>query len=466
MPISPARKIAYEVLRRVESGRTFAVDLLQGAQVSQLKEVDRRLATELVMGVLRWRGELDFQIEQLSGKPLKRFDSEVAALLRLGVYQLRFLEKIPKAAIVNEAVEMTKRVRKRSAAGLVNAVLRKCAPPAQRLASLPFEELNLESRQSLSRAVPAWLLARWAARDWTRGEAGLGLQACEAGAETAIKLAWASIRVPPTTLRVAGERVGLETLQRELAEAGIRTRPTRYAPRALVVESGNVWASKARGEGRVVIQDEASQLVAELVAPEAGQRVLDLCAAPGIKARQLAEALRRGTLVASDLSPSRLRTLRKLLPPRFPSEVQLHVLRLDATHPLPFGAAFDRILLDVPCSGTGTLARNPEIRWRLQPGDLNRLAQTQMTMMKNALESLAPRGRLVYATCSLEPEENEQVVERIMEGARDCRLLTQPELSREFPALGSFFDPRGYFRTRPDLHGMDGFFAAVMVRND
>jgi 16S rRNA (cytosine967-C5)-methyltransferase len=256
-----------------------------------------------------------------------------------------------------------------------------------------------------------------------------------------------------------------------LAEAGIRARPTRYAPRALAVESGNVGASKALEEGRVVIQDEASQLVAALVAPEAptgrgeaGQRVLDLCAAPGIKTRQLAEALRQGTLVACDLSPSRLRTLRKLLARRFPPEVQLHVVRLDATRPLPFRALFDRILLDVPCSGTGTLARNPEIKWRLHPSDLNRLAEAQTQMLKNALDRLAPQGRLVYATCSLEPEENEQVVERILAEVRDCRLLTQSELAGEFPALGSLFDCRGYFRTRPDLHQMDGFFAAVVVR--
>jgi 16S rRNA (cytosine967-C5)-methyltransferase len=461
MPVSRARQLAYETLRKVESGRAFAVDLLQSAQVSHLKEADRRLATELVMGVLRWRGELDFQIEQLSGKPLKRFDPEVAAILRLGIYQLRFLERIPKAAIVNEAVEMTKRVRKRSAAGLVNAVLRKGAPPAQRPASLPFEELNSASRESLSRAIPAWLFARWAARDWTRGEAAR---------ETALRLAWASVRVPPTTLRAAclrreaGERVGLEALQRELAEAGIRARPTRYSPGALVIESGNVGASKALEEGRVVIQDEASQLVAALVAPEAGQRVLDLCAAPGIKTRQLAEALHQGTLVACDLSPSRLRTLQKLLARRFPSEVRLRVVRLDATQPLPFGVRFDRILLDVPCSGTGTLARNPEIKWRLQPDDLPRLANARRRMLKNALERLAPQGRLVYATCSLEPEENEQVVEGTLAVARDCRLLTQSELSREFPAFGSLFDSRGYFRTRPDLHRMDGFFAAVVVR--
>lgn len=461
MPVSPAREVAYRILRRVESGRAFAVELLQSAEVSNLKEVDRALVTELVMGVLRWRGELDFQIKRLLGRPLKRLDPEVATILRLGIYQIRFLERIPKAAIVNEAVDMTKAARKRSAAGLVNALLRKFVPPTQRAAAGRIEELAPETRESIERAMPAWLFARWAARDWARGP-----QAPEGGAEAAMKLAWASAQVPPATLRVGGAKADREGVQRELAEEGIVTKPGRYASRALVVESGNLQASKALREGRVVIQDEASQLVAALVAPKAGQRVLDLCAAPGIKAGQLAQALGSGTLVACDLSAPRLRTLAKLLPQAAPSETRLLLVRLDATRGLPFGICFDRILLDVPCSGTGTLARNPEIKWRLQPSDLTRFAEAQTKMLRNALGLLAPGGRLIYATCSLEPEENENVVERVLEEVPGYRLLTEAERSRDHPALSPLFDSRGYFRTRPDLHRMDGFFAAVIVRDE
>jgi 16S rRNA (cytosine967-C5)-methyltransferase len=216
----------------------------------------------------------------------------------------------------------------------------------------------------------------------------------------------------------------------------------------------------------VVIQDEASQLVAELMAPEAGCRVLDLCAAPGIKAGQIAQALGRGTLVTADLSAVRLHTLARLLPPWLPKGVQWLAIRLDATQALPFCCPFERILLDAPCSGTGTLARNPEIKWRLREADIKRLAGTQVKMLKSALGALSSAGRLVYATCSLEPEENEGVVERVLEESREYRVVSPAELKSAYPALSPLFDPQGYLRTRPDLHTMDGFFAAVVVRKN
>lgn len=214
----------------------------------------------------------------------------------------------------------------------------------------------------------------------------------------------------------------------------------------------------------MVIQDEASQLVADLVAPRPGQRVLDLCAAPGMKAGQLAQALGEGTLVACDRSPGRLRTMAKLLPPWIPPRVRLSTVRLDAALALPFGREFDRILLDAPCSGTGTLGRNPEIKWRLRPEDITRLAEMQSGMLRHALEALAPGGRLVYSTCSLEPEENEEVVGQVLAAQTAFRALTTGELAPEFPHLAPLFDPRGYFRTRPDQNSMDGFQAAVIVR--
>jgi 16S rRNA (cytosine967-C5)-methyltransferase len=232
----------------------------------------------------------------------------------------------------------------------------------------------------------------------------------------------------------------------------------------LVVESGNALSSKAFREGRVVIQDEASQLVAELVNAQPGDSVLDLCAAPGIKTAQLADMMGRGILAACDISARRLGTIAKLLARSIPVELRFDRMRLDATRPLPFLPRLDRVLLDASCSGTGTLARNPEIKSRLQPEDLPRLAKGQEKMLGHALEVLAPGGRLVYATCSLEPEENEQMVEAVLRGRPEYRQLHANELSREFPALTPLFDPLGRFRTRPDLHSLDGFFAAVITR--
>jgi 16S rRNA (cytosine967-C5)-methyltransferase len=473
LPIAPARTTAYRILRRVEAGRGFAVDLLQTPEVSALKEADRRLATELVMGVLRWRGELDFQIQELSGRPVERLDPELATILRLGIYQIQFLERVPKAAAVNQAVEMTKAARKRSAAGFVNAVLRKCPTRRGPIGFQQFADLDLATRASVRRATPAWLLERWAAEDV---RSPLSVVRCDEqltmddGPRTtddlATRLAWASIRVPPTVLRVVDPSPDFSRLRQELAAEGIETQPGRFSRRALIVESGNVQASQALRQGRVVIQDEASQLIAGLLAPQRGERVLDLCAAPGIKAGQIAEMLGSGTLVTCDLSASRLRALARLLPRWLPREVRWLAVRLDATQALPFRCRFERILLDAPCSGTGTLARNPEIKWRLRQADLNRLAEAQVKMLKSALGSLAQAGRLVYATCSLEPEENEGVVERVLEESPGYQLVSPAELKSADPALSPLFDSKGYFRTWPDLHAMDGFFAAVILRTN
>ena len=456
MPISPGRNVAHQVLCRLESGRGFAVDLLQTPEVSALKEADRRLATELVMGVLRWRGELDFQIELVSGRKVKGFDSEVLTILRMGVYQIRYLERVPKRAVVDDAVELTKAARKRSAAGLVNAVLRKCEPPKDRALARDIEHFSAEDRESVRRAFPEWLLKRWE---------GIAATTCEPGEVGALRLAHASLQIPRTTLRVVNSGENLQDIRQELEAEGVATSYCEYAEaHGLTVESGQVQNTRAYREGRVVIQDEASQLVAELVSPEPGQRVLDLCAAPGMKAGQLAQMLGAGTLVACDRSAARLRTLAKLLPKWVPAAVRLSMLRLDAARELPFSAKFDRILLDAPCSGTGTLARNPEIKWRLRPDDITRLAELQAMMLRNALPALANDGRLVYATCSLEPEENEGVVEKVLSEQPAFRVLTSHELALKHPHLAPFFDSRGYFRTRPDQHPMDGFNAAVIVR--
>jgi len=501
------------------------VDLLQTEAVSALKEADRRLATELVMGVLRWRGELDFQLGEISGRPVGRLDPEVATILRLGIYQIQFLEKVPKAATVNEAVEMTKAAHKRSAAGFVNAVLRKC-PPGKRAARRErFDALDQAARASVRRATPAWLLERWATAsvrgplsvvrsreqlptdDGQRTTLGNELPTTDNGPRAtdplsvvrcndqlttesghwttadnderttdkgprtrdeglALRLAWASTQVPPTVLRVVDLTQDIPRLQRELEAEGIKTKPGRFSGRALVVESGNVQASQALRQGRVVIQDEASQLVVDLLMPLAGQRVLDLCAAPGIKAGQIAQMLGSGTLVTSDRSAARLRTMARLLPHWLPKEVRWLPIQLDGTRDLPFGCQFERILLDAPCSGTGTLARNPEIKWRLQQADLKRLAEAQVKMLKSALGSLSSAGRLVYATCSLEPEENEGVVERVLEELPNYQLVPRAELVASYPTLSPLFDPRGHLRTYPDLHTMDGFFAAVIVRKN
>ena len=443
--VSPARRIAYQVLRRADAGPDLAADLLRAPEVSELPEADRNLATELVLGTLRRRAELDLWITRLSGKPLEYFDSEVALALRLGIYQIRLLHRIPNSAAVNEAVEMVKAARKRSAAGLVNAVLRKCPPMDPACQGIDADSLRL--------ALPSWLGDRWAR---------------QFGREAVGELARWSLESPRVTVRITEPGCQAEEIQQELAREGIAARPSSLlnsggggeSP-ALRIERGSITRSKLWQSGALVIQDEASQLVGSLLRPEPGQRVLDLCAAPGMKTAQIAAGLGHGLLVACDRSARRLRHLADL-PPGL--AVRRHLVRLDASQPLPFATAFDRILLDAPCSGTGTLARNPEIKWRLQPADLERLAEMQTRMLAGALEALAAGGRLLYATCSLETEENESVVEKVLAQKRGFRRLVPAEVIADRPALAPLFDQDGYFRTRPDLHEMDGFFAALIGR--
>ena len=259
--VSPSRKIAFEVLQRVAVGSSFASDLLQGGEVSSLSERDRALATEIVMGVLRWRGEIDHRLQQLSGKNPQSLDHEVLTALRMGIYQIVFLEKIPKSAAVNESVELTKQSRKRSAAGLVNAVLRKCEPETflQRVAAGPPNDP--QSLAAVRRSVPAWLLGRW--------EANFGVEAAN-------RLAWAAAQVPGTTLRICSSTPEPAKVVERLEEKGCSVRRGKYAAKALIAESGEGAVARLAEELGLAIQDEASQLVADFVDAHEGHQVLDL----------------------------------------------------------------------------------------------------------------------------------------------------------------------------------------------
>lgn len=444
MPVSPARSAAYSILFQIERSQRHADDLLAGAQFARLAEPDRRLATELVMETLRWRGSLDHDIASLTGRGIESFDLEVLIALRLGVLQLRHLGGIAPHAAVHESVELAKAARKRSAAGLVNAALRRC--PGK------IGEGSAEYLDAARRSTPSWMYERW--------RRILGNSEADA-------IVLANQRVPAPCLRPAAMSGAAsdarEALRLDLEKEGIRAVPAKYARRALRVESGSAAASAAFRSGQAVIQDEASQLVAELVGARPGERILDACAAPGMKATFIAGSMGQGTLAACDLSLRRMRTFARLARKAWPDGVQLLKVVIDAGQPLPFAARplFDRALVDAPCSGTGTLARNPEIKWRLRETDLARLAARQQRILNHCLAILKPGGRLVYSTCSLEPDENEAVVATALQSHPGFRTRTAKELRSEFPAFAGLFGEDGAFRTRPGTDGMDGFYAAV-----
>jgi len=322
--MSPARQVAFDVLRQVEEGG-YASDLLVKLS-SDLDSRDAGLASEIVFGCLRYQAQLDYLIDRLASGKL---DKEVRIALRMGVYQLRYLDRIPAHAAVSESVELVKRARKQSAAGLVNAVLRKIdrAPVAW-----PDRATEL--------SLPFWLEAKW------------------------------------------DRQFGPETTE-QIATAFLKPAETHVA-----------------STGR--IQDVGAQSVVPMLDLRPGLTLLDLCAAPGNKT---AQALEYGVkAVACDIHWHRLKSL---------NDLNCHRIVVDATLDLPFQRHFDRILVDAPCSGTGTLGRNPEIKWRLQPSDLVELHRKQAALLRNALMHLNPGGRLVYSTCSLETEENQSVINAI-----------------------------------------------------
>jgi 16S rRNA (cytosine967-C5)-methyltransferase len=453
--ISPARKIAYEVLRRVEAEGAYASDVLHAELGARVKSEDAGLATELVMGVLRWRRLLDFLLERQLKKPVAKLDLPVALALRIGLYQLRFLERIPARAAVNESVELVKSARKTSAATLVNAVLRRAANEAR----VPAEKLVPQDAPQAERlgvlhSHPTWMVERWLAR---------------LGAQQTIALLEANNRAPrlSCTLHDVGRSDEIFT---ELRHAGLRVEPGNILQSAFAVSGGSPARTQSFRDGAISIQDEASQTIPLLLDVQANDRALDLCAAPGGKTPPLARAAGPGGIVvASDRHAHRLRAMREQFKRLGLAEVRL--VELDAASPLPFGTLFHRILVDAPCSGTGTLARHPEIRWRLQPEQLKEFHDLQTTLLQSAFERLAPGGRLVYSTCSMEPEENEQVVEEALRTVSACRRTAAADTANDLedkliPGFDgeNLFDRDGFFRTAPGPLETDGFFAAIISR--
>lgn len=435
--MTPARKAAFVILLRVERESAYAVELLHSSLLEKLSPIDRNLVQEIVMGVLRWQSRLDASFVGLVAKPLRKLDQEVLIALRMGAYQLAFLDRTPGHAIVHETVELVKTSGKRSAAGLVNAVMRKLEPQRRHL---------MAGGKGLAEdyAHPQWLVKKWVG---------------DFGVDKTETICHYDQTVPATVVRIANEAD-----EHQLRTEGIQLVPGALMKNARIVKSGDITRSEPFRGGRIAIQDEGSQLVAALVGE--GQRILDCCAAPGGKTAAMATAIPDAEIIATDVHPHRARLLRQMAP-----QPNVHVFTADAQH-LPFGAGFDRVLADVPCTGTGTLARNPEIKWRLEPNDIRELQKRQVAILNAALEHVAPGGRLVYSTCSLETEEDEQVIEAAMKEHGDFEIvpIRQELLRLKNAGVLLWQDIDGlvsgnFLRTLPGVHPCDGFFAAILGRN-
>jgi 16S rRNA (cytosine967-C5)-methyltransferase len=451
------------VLRRVEAEGAYASDVLHAELGADVTSANAALATEITFGVLRWRRLLDFLLDRQLKKPIAQLDLPVALALRIGLYQLRFLERVPARAAVNDSVELVKRARKTSAASLVNAVLRRISPKqSERLDGAATESLDrllpptmpTADRLGTLHSHPTWLVERWL-RNFAEVETTALLEANNRAARLSCALHDAAQR---------------DEVFAALGRVGLRIEPGHLLTSAFSVSGGSPARTESFRRGLISIQDEASQAIPLLLGVQSGDAVLDLCAAPGGKTPPLVRgAGRSGFVIATDRHAHRLRAMRNQFARLRLADVQ--VVELDAARELPFGRQFDRILVDAPCSGTGTLARHPEIRWRLRAEQLPEFHLLQVEILTSAIKQLAPGGRLVYSTCSMEPEENEEVVEEVLAGGQSLRRVARDEVAKSLAAhlirgidSQALIDADSQFRTSSVAQHTDGFFAAILEK--
>jgi 16S rRNA (cytosine967-C5)-methyltransferase len=449
--ISPARIAAYDILTAVSSGKADLPAAVALARLGLQDERDRALASEIASGVQRWRGAIDFLIAAFSKRDIARLDDDVLEILRLSVYQLLHLTRVPASAVVHDAVNLTKRAGKTSASGFVNAILRNVSRNRNALPFPPRPSAGADRESaleylSITLSHPRWLAARWLDR--------FGLETAEI---------WLRFNneAAPLTLRANPFRVTTEALVERLAAEDVAVRRTRFSALGLIVESGHLLRGKGLDSGWFVVQDEASQLVAMLANPRPDSHVLDACASPGGKTTAMAATLEgRGLVVASDLRDRRIQLLRRTV--QTTGAGNIAIVQADLLRPLPFNESFDLVVVDAPCSGLGTLRRDPDIKWRRTEADLTSLAAAQLTMLQSAADVVAPGGRLLYATCSSEPEENEGVIDAFLATTDGFDPLDARESGCGIPS--AVIDRRGHLRTEPHRHGLEAFFGALLAR--
>lgn len=448
--VTSARVLAFRILQDIERTGALADEITNRVLSTALIEPrDRGLTVELMYGVLRHRGTLDWRLDLVSDRPMERLPLPIRTALRLGAYQLLYLDRIPASAAVNESVSLTKTVRGRDWSGFVNAILR----TLQREQAPPWPDPTTDpvNAYAVRYACPHWLVERWIARFGPSAE----------------RLCRATLSIPPLTLRVNTLRSTREALQARFLKAGVDSHPTSVSPIGLILKKqGAITDLPLFKEGAFYVEDEAAQLVAPLLDAKPGERILDACAAPGGKATHLAAIMQnRGEIVAFDHSAARLHLLTdncRRLGISIIAPVQIDAARLES--PASFRKSvlskpFDRILLDAPCSGFGVLRRHPEAKWHKHEELLKQQQARQLTLLAHVSRLLRPGGIIVYSTCSTEIEENEQVIERFCSDhhqnfSREAVMPWLPDPGR------NLVNVHGDLSTMLAPHSMDGFFAA------
>lgn len=413
-----------------------------------LTPLDRAFLTELTYGTLRWRGRLDWVIRHFSKIPFEEIESGILNVLRLGSYQILFLSKTPAWAAVNESAESAKRIRGTGGAGFVNAILRSLL---RQKGEIPYPGMDEDPvlHVAVTESHPPWLV-----RIWVK----------DLGVEETLKICRWDNQIAPLTLRTNTLKTDREQLIIRLGEKGLNPSPSLFSVEGIVLGDSPPPVSELPflKEGLYMIQDEASQLVTSILDPSPGECILDACAAPGGKTTHIAQRMRNeGEIYALDLNRQKLGLIEEACQ-RLGIKI-VKGLKGDASHPLsiPKDPNFDRILADVPCSGFGTLRRNPDLRWRKGEDDIKRLSEIQSSILRNLSAYVKEGGILVYSTCTVFHEENEDVIENFLCEHPDFRLHG---LTQVLPKTCHAFIKNGYFKTFPPRDGMDGFFVARMIK--
>ena len=450
-PRPDARHLALELLCTLEQSRTTLDRLMDTALATHghLDRRDRALVFALTYGVQRWRRRLDWVADHFSARPLARTDPKVRNILRLALFQLLFLSRVPPAAAVHTAVTMAKR-EARWTAGFVNAVLRSALRQNLQV-PLPDPRTDPVAALATELAFPDWIVARWMARE---GEPAARAR-CEAAS-----------RIPPLTVRANTLRTDRDLLMTDWQTRGLAVRPTPVAPQGVVIEEfqGTIGELYGYGEGFFQVQDEAAQLVGLLLAPAPGQRILDACAGLGGKTGHLA-ALGddRVHVLATDQDPAKLADLAVEMRRLGVAGVDTATVDwTDGSVPGLGPPPFDQILVDAPCSGLGVLGRNPDAKWHRQAADLVRCARRQQVLLRRLADWLKPGGALVYAVCSTEPEETVQVAERFVRQRPDFAVGPPPDSLPD--AVRALIGRDGAIVTDPGRDGMDGFYMVRLER--
>jgi len=441
------RHLAVDILNKIQTGQAFASPLIDETldNYSLSGTPDGRLLTHLTYGVLRLRGHLDWILAKLCRGNYEKLDEGIKNVLRLGIYQIKFSDRLPDFAVVNEAVKIAKIINPDKSA-LVNAVLRNYLRRGQKI-SFPSEKQNIAEYIAAFHSHPLWLVKKWIKIF---------------GPEETESLCKANNELPTLTLRVNTLKISREEMLGKLTEAGFAPQITEFSPDGIVLNTSANPVQKTDffDAGFLRIQDEAAQLISCLVDPESTKSILDACAGAGGKATHLAAILKnKGRIVAIDRNPERISELKQETARMGMNIIEAQTIDLSVDLPDSFKENFDCVLVDAPCSGLGTLRRNPEIKWRTNEKHLLNFAGAQKTILQNAFRAVKQGGRLIYCTCSLGPEESENIMDDFLRRNADFSLC--PPASS---ACQPFIDRRGFFHTYPHKHHMDGFFGAIIKR--